>query len=110
MEDADELYNQNLTLVLNFFASKLHLYYSSSRLTLLLTVLLASETNYINTRYIPLPSRLKTADDNALSLHSVGLRYNTGNSFGKIFKDFLDSGNPLALDERKNTPSPVWPA
>ena len=33
----DEVYNQKIGEVLNFFASKLQLYYSSSRLTLLLT-------------------------------------------------------------------------
>ena len=34
IDDADEIYNKNLALVLDFFASKLPLYYSSSRLAL----------------------------------------------------------------------------
>jgi hypothetical protein len=38
-DDVDEIYNQKLGEVLNFFMSKLQLYYSSSRLTLLLTLL-----------------------------------------------------------------------
>ena len=89
-------------MVLNFFASKLQLYYSSSRLTLLLTFLSASEPGHLRTYFIPLPSRLTIADDNALGLHSAGGRY-FGHFYWKIFQDFLDSGDPLALDERRYT-------
>ena len=102
IKDADKLYNKNLGVVLSFFASKLQLYYSSSRLTLLLTFLSASEPNYLGTYVIPLPSRLKFFDDSALGLHSAGGFY-SGDCYWKIFQDFLDSGNPLALDERKYT-------
>jgi len=100
IEDADELYNQNLSLVLDFFASKLQLYYSSSRLTLLLTFLPASGPNYLDTNIIPLPSKLKIADDSSLRLHSTG-GYGYEKCYWKIFQDFLDSGDPLALDERR---------
>ena len=101
-EDADKLYSQNLKIVLNFFASKLQLYYSSSRLTLLLTFLLASERHHLKTYLIPLPSRLQITDNNALSLHSEGGIYGM-DCFWKIFQDFLDSGDPLALDEHRYT-------
>jgi hypothetical protein len=45
---------------------------------------------------------LTIADDNALGLYSAGGPY-TENCCWKIFQDFLDSGNPLALDERRYT-------
>ena len=67
-EDADELYDRNLKPVLNFFASKLQLCYSSSRLTLLLTLLLTSSPDYLRAYIIPLPSGLKRADDKGLRL------------------------------------------
>lgn len=95
-EDADKLYKQNLAIVLDFFVSKLQLYYSSSRLTLLLTFLLASMGTYI----IPLPSRLKIVDNNALSLHNAGGYYRE-ECYWQIFQDFLDSSDPLALDEKR---------
>jgi len=100
-EDADKLYNKNFGIVLRFFASKLQLYYSSSRLTLLLTFLSASEPNYLGTYVVPLPSRLKKIDDNALGLHSAGGFY-LGDCYWKIFQDFLDcSDAPLALNGKK---------
>jgi hypothetical protein len=102
IEDADKIYNQKLTIVLNFFASKLQLYYSSSRLTLLLTFLSASELDLLTTYVIPLPSRLTIADDNALGLHSAGGIYGR-HFYWNIFQDFLDSGDPLALDKRRYT-------
>jgi len=103
IEDADTLYNQNLKLVLDFFASKLQLYYSSSRLTLLLTFLLASEPNYLGTYSIPLPSRLKVTDSEALDLHRTG-GYYPETCYWKIFQDFLDSSDALpALDGQKYT-------
>jgi len=100
IEDADELYNQNLSLVLDVFASKLPLYYSSSRLTLLLTFLPASGPNRLDTYIIPLPSKLQIADDNTLHLHIIGCHWYE-KCHWKIFQDFLDSGDPLALDERR---------
>jgi hypothetical protein len=103
IEDADKLYNQNLAIVLKFFASKLPLYYSSSRLTLLLTFLSASGPKYLGTYLIPLPSRLQTADDHALGLHSAG-GFHGGDCYWKIFQEFLDSSDvPLALDGQKYT-------
>jgi hypothetical protein len=104
IEDADKLYNHHLAIVLNFFASKLRLYYSSSRLTLLLTFLSPIEHNHLRTHVIPLPSRLHFADKTALGLQSAGGYYsNPEKCYWKIFRDFLDSGNPLALDERRYT-------
>jgi len=100
IEDADQLYNQNLSLVLDFFASKLPLYYSSSRLTLLLTFLPATGPNYFATYIIPLPSRLEIADDSALGLHGAS-RLWPKKCYWKIFQDFLGSGDPLALDQRR---------
>ena len=100
IEDADKLYNQNLSLVLDFFASKLQLYYSSSWLTLLLTFLSASGPYHLEPRVIPLPSTLEIADDTALRLHSIG-GYWHKTCHWKIFQDFLDSGSPLALDQRR---------
>jgi len=103
MDDADEIYNKNLELVLDFFASKLHLYYSSSRLTLLLTFLSTRKPDYLRTDNIPLPSRLKITDDDALGLHSAGSYYYPAVCYWQIFQDFLDSNHPLALDEQKYT-------
>jgi len=100
IEDADKLYNQNLSLVLDFFASKLPLYYSSSRLIFLLTFLFASGPNLLGTYAVPLPSRLQIADDNALRLHRAGHDYYE-KCHWKILQDFLDSGHPLALDQRR---------
>jgi len=100
IEDADKLYNQNLSLVLDFFASKLQLYYSSSRLTLLLTFLSASGPYHLESYVFPLPSTLEIADDSALRLHSLG-GYWDEKCYWKIFRDFLDSGGPLALDQRR---------
>ena len=100
----DEIYNQKLGACLNFFASRLHLYYSSSRLTLLLTLLdippdrLPSIASF-QSDIIPLPSRLKRMDSDALSFfsasHLLGVDW-------KIFQDFLDSGHPLALDGQRH--------
>jgi hypothetical protein len=97
IKDADKLYTRSLAIVLNFFSSKLQLYYSSSRLTLLLTFL---GTRHLATYSIPLPSRLQIADDNSLGLHSAGGFYADWD--WKIFQDFLDSSDaPLALDGQK---------
>jgi hypothetical protein len=107
--DIDEIYNQKLGEVLNFFMSKLQIYYSSSRLTLLLTFLdtpscLCPITGF-RPDIIPLSPRLKLMDSDALWLRTfffiydrVGLR----RSIWKTFRDFLDSGHPLALDEQKH--------
>ena len=100
MDDADEIYSKNLALVLDFFASKLHLYYSSSRLTLLLTVLSDSAPYYLPTDIIPFPSRLKITDGGALVLHTT-LSWYGDECHWKIFQDFLNSNDPLALDERR---------
>ena len=99
IDDADEIYNKNLALVLNFFTSKLHLYYSSSRLTLLLTLLSTISPDYLGTDIIPLPPRLKITDDDALDLCSADNRVYFPDK--RIFRDFLDSNNPLALDEQR---------
>jgi len=110
-EDADELYNHKLRLVLDFFASKLHLYYSSSRLTSLLTTIYASidsPASVISTQHsiedsdalVPLPPRVRAVDNAALSLCgalSYSRRLKT-ESLWEIFLDFLDSDHPLALD------------
>ena len=102
IEDADNLYNQNFAIVLNFFASKLPLYYSSSWLTLLVTLLRGSKDGYLRTHIIPLPSRLQIADDNAFSLKKLdGYFPPKGECPWQIFQDFLHSSNPLALDERR---------
>ena len=100
------MYNQKRSEVVNFFTPKLPVYFSSPRLTLLLTLLdippdrlppIRSVLGHI----IPLPSRLKIMDDNAFGLSSVshpselGVDWNT-------FRDFLDSDYPLALDGQKH--------
>ena len=102
IEDADSLYNQNFAIVLDFFASKLPLYYSSSWLTLLVTLLPGSKDGYLRTHIIPLPSRLQIADDNAFGLKKLaGYFPPKGECPWQIFQDFLHSSNPLALDERR---------
>ena len=74
-EDVDKVYNKKLGEVLNFLASKLQLYYSSSRLTLLLTLLDTPDHSGLMTRFrpdiIPLPSRLAKMDSDALSMFSI---------------------------------------
>jgi len=100
IDDADEIYNKNLALVLDFFASKLHLYYSSSRLTLLLTSVLPSKPNYLRPHSIPLPSKLKITDADSLDLHTAGGHFQR-KSYWRIFQDFLDFNHPLALDKRR---------
>jgi len=99
IDDADEIYHKNLALVLDFFASKLHLYYSSSRLTLLLT-LLSTKSQLWMPHIIPLPSRLKIIDEDALDLHAAGSGY-AAELYWAIFDDFLHSNNPQALDQRR---------
>jgi len=101
IDDADEIYNKSLALVLDFFTSKLHLYYSSSRLTLLLTFLSPSKPDCLRTRIFPLPSRLKITDDDAHGLYSAYHPFPHHSYHWKIFEDFLDSDHPLALDERR---------
>ena len=105
VDDIDQIYNQKLTEVLNFFTSKLQLYYSSSRLTLLLTLLdippnplCPDPTFWLNIPFLALPSRLKMMDSDALSLGSVS-RFPAVE--WEIFREFLDSGHPLALDGQR---------
>ena len=102
LDGVDEIYNQKLEEVLNFFASKLPLYFSSSRLTLLLTLLDIPPDSLHPMRYfqaflIPLPSRLKMMDRDALGFFSVSHLPADRN----IFRNFLGSGHPLALDGRR---------
>jgi hypothetical protein len=107
----DEVYKQNLRLVLEFFVSKLPLYYSSSRLTLLITLLdIPPELhsldwhplNYENRIDIavPLPSRLKTVDYDALGLLNVFIPPSP--QHWDIFQDFLNSGHPQALNREQH--------
>jgi len=105
IDDADEIYNKDLALVLDFFASKLHLYYSSSRLTLLLTFLSNSDAYFLRPYVVPLPSRLKITDEEALDLRNVGGGWEARH--WHIFQDFLDSNNPLALDDRRYAVAPL---
>jgi len=100
IDDAIEIYDKNLALVHDFFTSKLHLYYASSRLTLLLAFLSATGFDYLGTDVIPLPSRLKITDKDALDLHTAGYCH-TETRYWHIFQDFLNSNDPLALDERR---------
>ena len=86
-------------MVLDCFAAKLPLYYSSSRLTLLLTFLSIGDSYCLGTYLIPLPVRLSIVDRNTLGLHDAG-GY-VGECCWRIFQDFLDSDDPLALDERR---------
>ena len=69
-------------------------------MTLLLTVLSTSKPDYLLAHIIPLPSRLKIIDKDALDLRATGGWY-PDECHWKIFQDFLDSNNPLALDERR---------
>ena len=98
----DEVYNQNLEVVLDFFMPKLPLYFSSSRLTLLLTLLDIPPQlilrGTIVSYPIPLPSRLKKMDSDTLNLFSVS----EFSLHWDIFRDFLDSDHPLALDGRRH--------
>jgi len=100
IDDADEIYNKKLAMVLYFFSSKLHLYYSSSRLTLLLTFLSTSKPRPLRTDHIPLPSRLKIVDEDALDLYATAGWYPDEYSW-HIFQGFLNSDDPLALEERR---------
>ena len=108
-DGVDEIYNQKLGEVLNFFASKLELYYSSSRLTLLLTLLnippdrLPPITGF-GANIIPLPSRLWTTDINAFGLwRFFSISYLAElDSAWNIFRDFLGSGHPLALNGQRH--------
>jgi hypothetical protein len=104
-DDVDQIYNQKLEEVLNFFTSQLQLYYSSSRLTFLLTLLdippnplRQDPTFWLDIPFLALPSRLKMMDSDAFSLGSIS-RF-PAVEWG-IFRDFLDSGHPLALDGQK---------
>ena len=97
LDGVDEIYHQRLGEVLNFFTSKLPLYFSSSRLTLLLTLfVIPSDSPHFWADLIPLPSRLKMMDRDALGVLSAYL-----STDGNIFQNFLDSGHPLALDGRR---------
>ena len=102
--DVDEIYNQKLGEVLYFFASRLQRYYSSSLLTLLLTSLdIPPHLRLINTVFqantIPLPSGLRAMDSDFLSFSSVSHLLAVD---WNIFRDFLDSGHPLALDGKRH--------
>ena len=104
-DDVHEIYNQKLREVLDFFASKLRLYYSSSRLTLLLT-LIDTPPDHLHlitvfrTDVIPLPSRLKMVDYDAFGLYRSFSHALRGNCY--IFRDFLGSSHPLALDGHRH--------
>ena len=102
-EDSDEIYNNHLKAVLDFFVSRLQPYYSSSRLTLVLTFLSTTQSNHFPTHCVPLPSRLKIMDSNALNLHGIHgfVPQEHLGQHRKIFQDFLNSGDPLALDEKR---------
>ena len=90
-------------MVLNFFTSKLHPYYSSSRLTLLLTFLSTIQSDCLGGSVIPLPSKLKRVDNDGLGLHGIGDLCPVEHlpEHRHIFQDFLDSGDPLALDGQR---------
>ena len=103
-DDVHEIYNQKLREVLDFFASTLRLYYSSSRLTLLLTLFDTPPDHlHLITGFqadiIPLPSRLKMVDHDAFGLYRSFSHALRGNCY--IFRDYLDSGHPLALDGQR---------
>ena len=66
---------------------------------MLLTFLPATGPNSFATYIIPLPSRLEIADDTALGLY--GASGYCQKSYWKIFQDFLESSDPLALDQRR---------
>jgi len=97
-DGVNEIYNQKLGEVLNFFASKLLLYYSSSRLTLLLTLLdippdhLPPITGF-GPNIIPLPSGLRVLDINVFGLwRFFSISYPIElNSAWNIFRDFLNA-------------------
>ena len=104
-DDVDQIYNQKLEEVLNFFTSKLQLYYSSSRLTFLLTLLdippnhlRQDPTFWLDIPFLVLPSRLKMMDSDALSLGPFS-RFPAVE--WSIFREFLDSSHPLALDGQR---------
>jgi hypothetical protein len=101
----DQIYNQKLGEVLNFFVSKLQQYYSSSRLTLLLTLLdspnLDPDPNF-RANIVPLPTRLKAMDSDAHCLHSFFSASDRPRMDYSIFRDFLNSGHPLALDGQRH--------
>ena len=101
----DQVYNQRLGEVLDFFSSKLQPYYSSSRSTLALTLLdiapcILNLMGYFSIDIIPLPPRLMVIDSDAHGL----LTFFSGYYFPEgwdIFQDFLNSDHPLALDGRR---------
>jgi len=102
LDGVDKIYNQKQEEILDFFKSKLPLYYSSSRLTLLLTLLEYSSDRFHPMRffgpeYISLPSRLKMMDRDALNFMSVPQLSGDWN----IFRNFLGSDHPLALDGQR---------
>jgi hypothetical protein len=105
-DGVDEIYNQKLRVVLDFFISKLQLYYSSSRLTLLLTLFGncfcfdLMEDLYPWEDIIPLPPRLKAMDSDAHCLVRLFSNFYFTEDHG-IFHDFLNSGHFLALDGRR---------
>ena len=101
-DNVDEIYNQKLGEVLHFFSSRLQPYYSSSRLTLLLTILgvphhLRSSTVF-QANVMPLPSRLRAMDQAFLSFSTIS---HCPPEHWSIFRDFMDSGHPLALDGQR---------
>jgi len=105
----DGAYNQKLGEVLNFFTSKLPLYFSSSRLTLLLTLLdipphCLDPYPSFWAEIVPLPSRLKAMDDDAHCLHSLlsSSKFSGEDLVWNIFRDFLESAHPLAFDRKRH--------
>jgi len=105
-DGVDQVYNQRLGEVLDFFSSKLQRYYSSSRLTLLLTLLdipprILNPIGYLSAVFIPLPPRLKVMDSDAHGLLGLFPSCYFPEKWG-IFRDFLDSCHPLALDRRRH--------
>lgn len=80
-----------------------HTTYSSSQLTLLLTFLSPSRSIPFPPYVIPLPSRLKMVDRNALNLHGEHgcLPQEHLGQHRKIFQGFLDSSDPLALNAQR---------
>ncbi|KIM47228.1 hypothetical protein M413DRAFT_23462 [Hebeloma cylindrosporum] len=103
-DSANEVYHQKLGEVLDFFVSKLPLYYSSRQLTLLVTLLdippYFFRATSILSDTVPLPSRLKTLDSDAFGLHSFFSHADARPNW-TIFAHFLDSDHPMALDGQK---------
>jgi len=100
-DDVAEVCDQKLRDAFNSFASKLQPYYSSSRLTLLLALLDFPPDRWgpfvWPTMIVPLPLRLQTIDRDALGFFSIPFL----SERHSIFRYFLDSDHPLALDRQR---------